>query len=110
VSIVDLLRRDARELGFDGMLFHLLPCLLSLVVTRVTRWGLLPLSVALTVPASWIVVRVLHLSRANGDNQVLVVGVATLALLGWITLAATITVGLVRLHLRRHSIQRGVHL
>lgn len=107
--MMDLLRRDLRELGVDGMLFHLLPCLLSLVVTRVTRWGLLPLSVAMTVPASWLVLRALHLSRANGDNQMLVVGVATLALLGWITLAATITVGVARLQLRRHAIRREVH-
>ena len=107
--MMDLLRRDARELGVDGMLFHLLPCLLSLVLTRVNRWGLLPLSVAMTVPASWLVLRAFHLSRANGDNQMLVVGVATLALLGWITLAATITVGVARLQLRRHAIRREVH-
>lgn len=90
------------------MLFLLSPVALSLVVARFTKWALLSLAVAVTVPSSWLVIYAFGLPRENGDNQMFVVGVTALALLAWLTLAVVILcVAARRVHVRRPSASRG---
>lgn len=105
MSTLDLVRRDAEVFGTNMMLFLFLPLALSLALTRLSKWGFLPLAVATSVPAAWLAVYLFHLSRENGDNQMIAVGITALALLGWlILLMVSLGVAVQRLRLRRRAV------